>query len=332
MARKDEVLTLNPYSYLPCGTGSSLSFVSSKQAIFNELVMDKLGRTISMFEWEGFGETFDPVILEIYLQTQGYAIIVKVNDGLYVVNGTLGGELNPSYRPKDAKPVNPYLDIPAVNYVIGENCVVIKANELYRGFADINSLYAGLLTEALVSLRLELVNIRIPSIMRVLDDNGKEKARTFFKAIEDGRLDAFVSDETIEDIVEGAKALDYANKGLSKLKDTMEIIQYVKAQWNIELGLNDNYNMKREAINSTEVDSNVMPLETLVDTQFASRKKGVEDIKKVFGVEGRVKLGKDWKRAVEYVTQSLENAEADNEKDDPNKIEKEVNEDDDRQE
>lgn len=322
MARNKEPLTLSPYSYLPCGTGSTLAFVSSKEAIFNHLVMDKLGRTLGMFEYENLPKTIDPVILEIYLQTQGYAIIVPVNGDLYVLNGTLGGELNASYRPTLAMPVSPYLNF-SEQCEIGKDCVVIKANELYKGFAEINSLYAGLLTEAYQTLRVELINARVPSILRVTDDTSKANADNFFKKVINGDISALVTDDTLEDIVEGAKALDFNNKGMSKIKDTMEVIQYLIARWNIELGLNDNYNMKREAINSTEVDSNTMPLETLVDVQMSCRKKGFEEVNKLFGTEIKVKLGKDWKRAYEYVIQAMKNAEVDNEQSDQNKIEEE---------
>ena len=322
MARSDKGITLSPYAYLPCGTGSSLNFVASKEAIFRYLVEDKLGRTIGMFEYENVPATFDPVILEIYLQTQGYAIITKVNGELYVLNGTLGGELNASYRPTLAIPVSPYLNF-SKDCEIGKDCVVVKANELYRGFNEINSLYGGLLAEAYTTLRVQLINNRVPSIIKVNDDTSKQNAENFFKNVIDGKLSALITDDTLEDIVEGAKGLDYANKGQQTIKDTLELIQYLSARWNIAFGLNDNYNMKREAINSSEVDSNTMPLETLVDSQLEARQKAIDECNKLYGTNIKVKLGKDWKRAYEYVIQALENAEADNEKNDTNKIEKE---------
>lgn len=319
---KNKGYEINNFAYLPNGTGCSSQLIWNKEALFNHLVIDKLARTIGMFEWEGFGDKFDPVILEIYLQTQGYAIVTKVNGELYVLNGTLGGQLDASYRPTIAIPVSPYLQFSA-SQRIGEECVVVKNNELYQGFNGINSVYGAMLAEALTTLKVELINARVPTIVRVLDDAGKTKAAEFFRSVINGDIQALVTDETIEDIVEGAKSLEYNNKGMSKLKDTMEMIQYVMARWNIEVGLNDNYNMKREAINSTEVDSNTMPLETLVDAALKSREKAVKEIEKVFGVKGSVKLGADWKRAYEYVIQALENAEADNETKEDDKIEKE---------
>ena len=321
---RNNVLSLTPFDYLPCGTGSSLAFIGSKEAIFNHLVKDKLGRTLNMFEYEGFPETFDTKILEVYLQTQGYAIVTNVPDkGIYVLNGTLGGELDASYQPTIAIPVSPYLDFSETR-TIGKDCAVIKADNLYRGFSDINSLWGGLLTEAYTTLRVQLINARIPSIIKVEDDSSKQKAIEFFKNVEEGRLSALVTDETIEDIVEGAKALDYSNKGLNHIKDTMELIQYIIARWNIEQGLNDNYNMKREAINSTEVDSNTAPLMTIVDSQLKSRQEGVDEINRIFGTKGKVKLGEDWRRAYKYVVQAMDNAEKDNEQEDPQKIDKET--------
>lgn len=321
MSRNKELI-LSPYTYLPNGTGASINFVEDKKAIFEYLVKDKLARTIGMFEYSGFPETFDSIMLEIYLQTQGFAIVTKVNDDLYVLNGTLGGEPNASYKPTLATPVSPYLNF-SKTCAIGQDCIVVKANELYTGFGEINSLFAGMLSDAYATLRLQLINSRIPSIWKVEDEASKQKAETYFKNVIDGKLSAFVGSDSLEEIVESLSVHDYTNKGQQQIKDTMEVIQYLQARWNIEFGLNDNYNMKREAINSTEVDSNTMPLMTGVLSQLESRKKGVEEINRLYGTNGSVKLGENWARAYEYVIQALENAENDNEQENPNEIEEE---------
>lgn len=317
MARRSELI-LSPYTYLPNGTGSSLALIKSKDQIFRYLVEDKLGRTLGMFKYKKTPETFDPVVFEIYLQTQGYAVVVLPEEthgkpkGIYVLQGQIGGELNASYRPTLAMPVSPYLQYSA-QLKIGEECVVVRANEIYRGINEINSFYAGLLAEAYTTLRLQLINLRAPVIVKTDDDDTKASADEYFKALEEGDLKSFLSKNTIEDLAEGASGIDYTNRGQSHVKDTMELIQYLHAQWNIAIGLNDNYNMKREAINSTEVDSNTEPLMTWVDAQLESRKKGIEEINAMFGTEIEVELGDDWRRAYEYVIQALENAEADNE-------------------
>lgn len=317
MSKRNDLI-LSPYTYLPNGTGSSLALIKSKEQIFRYLVEDKLGRTLGMFEYEDVPDTFDPVVFEIYLQTQGYAIVCKPNDthgkpdGIYVLQGSLGGELDASYRPTLAMPVSPYLQYSA-QLEIGKDCVVVRANEIYRGINEINSFYAGLLAEAYTTLRIQLINLRAPVIVKTDDDDTKASADEYFKALEAGDLKSFLSKNTIEDLAEGASGIDYTNRGQSHIKDTMELIQYLHAQWNIAIGLNDNYNMKREAINSTEVDSNTEPLMTWVDAQLESRKKGIKEINEMSGTSIKVKLGADWQRAYEYVLQALENAESDNE-------------------
>ena len=74
----------------------------------------------------------------------------------------------------------------------------------------------------------------------------------------------------------------------------IELIQYYKASMYNELGLNANYNMKRERLNLGEVSMNVDVLLPYVDNMLKERQNAVEKINAMFDTEISVKLASSW--------------------------------------
>ena len=74
----------------------------------------------------------------------------------------------------------------------------------------------------------------------------------------------------------------------------IELIQYYKANMYNELGLNANYNMKRERLNLGEVSMNVDVLLPYVDNMLKERQNAVEKINEMFDTEISVKLASSW--------------------------------------
>lgn len=76
--------------------------------------------------------------------------------------------------------------------------------------------------------------------------------------------------------------------------DLIEQEQYLKASWYNELGLNANYNMKREALNSAESTINNDILFPLVDEMLKQRQMACEQINALFGTDISVELNSSW--------------------------------------
>ena len=81
-----------------------------------------------------------------------------------------------------------------------------------------------------------------------------------------------------------------------QLKDTIETKQYLMGSWLNELGLNANYNMKREAINESEADLNEDSLLPMIDDMLEQRKLLCENLNKKFGTNISVELSSSWKK------------------------------------
>ena len=62
-----------------------------------------------------------------------------------------------------------------------------------------------------------------------------------------------------------------------------------------DLGLNANYNMKRERLNTQEVSMNIDALMPFVDSMLTERVEGVKRVNEKFGTDITVTLGSSWK-------------------------------------
>lgn len=81
--------------------------------------------------------------------------------------------------------------------------------------------------------------------------------------------------------------------------DLIEYQQYLKASWFNEIGLNANYNMKREKLSTTESQMNSDALLPLVDDMLEQRRLGVEKVNEMFGTNITVDFCSSWKKLIE---------------------------------
>lgn len=271
------------------GTPPLFDFKDKSKAV-NLYVEYMLARTQSMFRYSGLPESIPQRILELYLQTNGNVCFYKFEGELYVFTGGIGGEPNAYYMPTIYTVSNPYLKF-SKNLKIDEECVVVSSDSLYIGLIPMFSKYASLMVENDISMRLVNINTRIVSLLSAPDDRTHKSALKYLVDVEKGELG--VIGET--PFLDGVKSQPYAPAGShGGMTNLIEYQQYLKAGWFNELGLQSNYNMKRESINSNEAQLNVDALIPLVDDMLNCRKIGVEKVNAMFGTNITVDLASVW--------------------------------------
>lgn len=275
-----------------CGlvSGKSEYDFSDKSACINQHISYMLNRTHSMFKYEGLPETIPARSLELYLQTNGNVCFYEYNDRLYVFTGGLGGEPDPYYMPTIYTIANPSLKL-SVNAKIGVDCVVVPNDSLYIGLLPLFSRYASGITETELSIRIALINSRIIDIISAPDDRTRASAEKYLEDIISGKLGVIAENAFLD----GVRAQPYGTTGNSNiLTNLIELEQYFKASWFNELGLNANYNMKRESINSGESQLNNDALLPLVDDMLSCRERGIKQVNEMFGTNISVSLSSAW--------------------------------------
>ncbi len=276
------------------GVNSQFNILKNKQRLIEHFISKMYVRTQSIFEYKNLPETIPKDELELYIQSRGYAIITKVDGKLYAFWGGLGGLQNEYYLPTIAIVNNPYLKFNK-QLEIGKDCVVIRNDPFYQGLRDINEYYASLLAENVISIRLALINSRILSIVSAQDDDTKDSLDQFFIDIEDGKEIRAIVREDLSNALQDLKVDNYGTKQIGGLKELIESNQYILASWLNELGLNANYNMKREALNSAETQVNEDSLRPSIDTYLKERQNGWDLVNKIYGTNVKVELSSSWK-------------------------------------
>lgn len=281
--------------------------LSDKNALRDSYIRYMLSQTVEMFEYGGLPETIPQKEIEILHQINATCIWQKVNDELYVFFGGLGGVLDEYYHPTRAIISNPYLKYNA-DLEIDKECVVTFNDKLRYGLLPMFNKYATLMAECDISMRFALVNARIPHLVNANDDNTKESVKTVLKDIWDGTGFGVILNKRLLD-KDGVFTAEFGKSGQSNIKDLIELRQYIKSSWYLELGIQSNYNMKRESLNSTETTMDEDVLLPLIDDMLNERKIGLEKVNKMFGTNITVKLSSSWEKIREEIKNELKKQE-----------------------
>ena len=264
-----------------------------------------LARTQQMFKYDGLPDTIPARILELYLQTNGHLCFYRHEGELYIYTGALGGEPNVYYMPTIYTISNPAQNL-SKNLTIDKDCIVVSNDSLYIGLLPLYHKYAYHMAENELSMLVTDINLRIISLISASDDRTIESARKMLAEIESGKI-GIISDSAF---LEGVKVQSYSgNSGKGVLTDLIEYEQYLKASWYNEIGLDSNYNMKRETITATESQMNSDALLPLIDDMLHCRELGLEKVNAMFGTDIRVSLASAWEdnqEQTDIMTEMLE--------------------------
>lgn len=261
-----------------------------KDECTNYHISEMLNRTQSMFKWDGLPDTIPQRSLELMLQIGGCVAIYQHNGALYAFNGGLGGEPDVYYMPTIFTISNPALKL-SVNAKIGVDCEVIPNDSMYMGVIPMFKRHAKMQTENELSMFIALINSRIPALINSDDDRTTKSAEKYLSDIEAGKLGVIAQ----KAFLEGITTQPYgATSNTNIITNLIESEQYIKASWYNDLGLNANYNMKRESINSGESQLNDDALLPLVDDMLRTRQKAVEKVNKMFNTNISVNLYSAW--------------------------------------
>ena len=122
------------------------------------------------------------------------------------------------------------------------------------------------------------------------DDKTKQSADDFVNKIMQGDFSVIGENAFFK----GVNLQSISTQSANQITQLIELLQYFKASAFNEIGLNANYNLKRERLNTSEVQMNVDALNPYVDNMLQERKKAVDKINAMFGTEISVELGSSW--------------------------------------
>ena len=278
---------IDKYNY---GLGYTFNYnYKDKSRNVDNLIKYMLNRSNIMFQYHNLPDSIPSREIELLLQTNGFGVFIEVEGKYYIVNGGLGGEPDVYNMPTEA-----VISIPALKlnktYKINEDCIVIPNDSMYLGLIPMYAKYCTLMNENEMTMLLATVNKRIQHLLSANDDNTIESAKKFLEKVFDGEIGVIGESKLFESL----KVNTTSSTSQVSMKDLFEYEQYLKASMYNEIGLSANFNMKRERLSSSEVEANTDNLYPLVDDMLNSRRKGLEKVNEMFGLDIQVEFNSSW--------------------------------------
>ena len=288
-----------------------------KGMLLSSYIRYYLSRLQSMFKYKNLPDTIPAKWLENYLLVNGFTVFIKDGDDLICTYAGVGADPDVYFIPTKAIVSNPYLKhkSAAREYTRDVDCVVMYNDTYCQGLLPMIKKYCAQMVEIDVSFYLNTVMSRGTAVLSATDDNTKVSAELWLKHIKEGKLGVIgESNFTLADRDLTVNQLSGTDGTLTNL---IEAMQYVKASLYNELGLQANYNMKREAINSGESQLTEDQLHPLIDNMLKERQEGLDRVNAMFGTNITVTFNSAWEinereeeAAIEQIEATTEQTEA----------------------
>jgi hypothetical protein len=282
-----------------------LTYVTDKHESCKSFIKYMNIRLQKMFKYVGLPDTIPKEILEYYLMNNGSCYVTKVGENLYAFLGSFGGEPDVYYRPTKYVIANPALEL-NVTYDLQKDGVLMRNDALWLGLYPLMSRYGSLLAENILTLRTADIMLRVMAMISAPDDKTKTAAEEYLKDLENGKIGVIGENRFLDD---GVKMQNPPSNNGSYLTQFIELHQYLLGSFYNEIGLNANYNMKRESIGEGESSLNEDSLEPLCEHMLRCRKEDIEKINNMFGTEITVEFDSSWRNNQKEISFKLEKLE-----------------------
>lgn len=273
-------------------------------------------RLMKMFSYKGLPKTIPQDVLEYYLLRNGSCFITEAEppradgtevgvDGsqlqLFAFIGNPGGEHDAYYRPTLYVCSNPYLNLTFEKPMWGDEGVFCVNDSMWLGLEPIIQRYSYLMAENVLTMRTADIMLRIIALITAPDDKTKEAADLYLQDIVEGKLGSIGDNPFFE----GIKMQSPPSNNGSYLTQFIELHQYYKGSFYNEIGLQANFNMKREAIGVGEAAMSQDSLLPLCDDMLEKRKEFCERLNELYGLNIEVDFSSAWKNTRDEIEKEL---------------------------
>ena len=278
-----------------------LEYVTDKSKSAQSIINYMLARLQKMFKYSNLPSSIPRQYLENYLLVNGHCIIAKdkknpSDESIYAFVGAAGGEPDIYYRPTRYMVANPSLNMSAEYYISTTDpnhepdAVLVRNDTMWQGLYPMMARYAALISENLLTIRTADVMLRVLALITAPDDSSRLAADQFLKDIEQGHSASIAENRFLD----GIRMQNPPSNNGSYLTQFIELHQYLVGSFYNEVGLNANYNMKREALSDAETGLNDDSLMPLCEDMLRCRQEDIASVNTMFGSSIQVSLDSSW--------------------------------------
>lgn len=236
-----------------------------------------------------------------HLILNGSIAVIRLKGKIYMTRARLGGERDVNYYPKRIIGANPVLG--SINLERGKDGEVVYLTPFDKipvfndagiegGLFQLISITASLLADNIASLNCAQINGRVQAIVTAEDGSIAKSAELVLKDLYAGKPYKVITEELYKHIHVNPITSSVHAKNLIELIETQ---QYIRAQFWNSIGIDSNYNMKRERINEAEINSNFTALKVPIETMLNTLNEGFESANAILGTKLHARLNPEFK-------------------------------------
>lgn len=242
---------------------------------------------------KGLPDDADKEFIMSQLLLVGRIAVFKTKGKTYFLNGHIGGIPDEYYYPTKVLIANPVLgsfdlerDKEAVMVYLTPTDRILDVPKsptiIYGGLFSLISMVANILAECMTTVNTTLMNTRVHAIYTADTESAAKSAEPILKSIYMGKPYSVVTSELLERL----NVNPLSEHGLSNcLIETLEVCQYVLSLFWNGIGIDANYNMKRERLITAEVDKNIQSLIVPIQTILETLNDGFKKANNLFDIE-----------------------------------------------
>lgn len=255
-------------------------------------------RIINIFEYENLPKEINEFAFKLFLFRNGKVIFYKIGDKFLIQPFAYTDLLDWYYVPKNGRVVNPWLpkghqnkEFELADEAIIYNSTPDRYNFRERGLvSDLIYKTAYQLAENDISYYCIQRNHRLIAVFTAETDIQKAELNRVLERMYNGESEITMGEDLVSHVTVNPIAM---NSTRSSITELIEFAQYTLANFYHSFGINSNYNLKREQLNSNEIDVNQEVLRLNVEDMLRNREQGVEKINELYNLDIRVRLNED---------------------------------------
>lgn len=262
-------------------------------------IKETLNKTQQIFVYDNLPLTLPQEELERLLQEEGEAFVTLHDGQLYAFSSSKTGKPDVYHRPTEVIVTSEALGINGKHYKIGIDGVLFKNTSNSMSLLSKIGQYAAFQTDAILSLRQAVINMRDPLLFEAVDLADYESAIETIRQYEEGKSGIIQTDTLSNDGV--LQPIHRVGSGQNNIVPLLEAMQYMKSSFYGDLGININEHMKSQYVNEGEMALNERATMPLIDNMLDCRQRAIDELNALFDLEVTIKLSKPWEDNVEEV-------------------------------
>lgn len=269
-------------------TSKKLYNLADKETSLFDFYQQTLNKSLRMFTYTDL--PLPEIEFEKQLQENGYTVVFKYQGKLYCNSGSLTGQNKSPY----GEPTKALITIPALKlsktFDLETEAVLIKNDFLQVGLKPLILSKGTQIIENRLSMYLKNILGRAPFTITANSDKSILSAQAFINKLVNGDLAVIAEDSFLKDV--NVNSLNQT--GQTTLQDLIGYQTYLYGQLYSELGLPGLTHEKQERMLTSEIESQQATIRPLVDNMLECRKKGIEQMNKLFNGNTKVELDSVW--------------------------------------